>query len=63
MQHNRSPWSPVQVFVTVHMQRAVSEDHGSSVSSVSGGGLKTAPSQEAFKAVSWVRAPEERKCR
>lgn len=54
---------PVQAFVTVHMQHAVAEDHCSSVSSVSGTDLKTAPSQRAFKAISWARAPEERKCR
>ena len=52
MRHNRSPWSPVQAFVTVHMQRAMAEGHGSSVSSVSGRDLKTAPSQGAFMGLS-----------
>lgn len=63
MQYNRSPWSPVQAFVTVHMQDTMAEDHGSSVSSASGRDLKTGPSQGAFKAVSRAHAPGERQCR
>lgn len=63
MQHNRSLQSLVQAFVTVHMQRAMAEDHCSSVSSLCGRDLKTAPSQGAFKAVSRAHGPEERKCR
>lgn len=53
----------VQALVTVHMQRTLAEDHGSSGSSLSCRDLKTAPSQGAFEAVSRAHAPEERKCK